>query len=875
MQGIQASHSQVMRVTHLRCLAFLALAALPLKAGAVQVNVDIGVKHQSISGFGASSAWESNISDNDADLLWSTTKGAGLSLHRIMINADGTTSELANAQKATTRGAKVWGSPWNNNYSTAFQNGNCTDHHLDFSKAKDWANAIVNLSKTMKAAGAPLYAVSSQNEPNMPCENPGSYYSASEIVNWVGNYLGPALESTGVKLITPETVNWYAFPEYKTAILADANAKKYTSILATHEYGGTVTAYPEVAAAGKEFWETEVYDLYSNKDDPGMTSALHVQGYIHEALTVANMNAWHFWWVYPCSGSSCGNGGLWNQGTGAGPSKRLWIMGNYSRFVRPGYVRIDAPANPAPGVKVSAFYGAADNRVVVVAADTNFSSASVNVALSGGTPDKVTPWLTDDKNALVAQAAVALSGTSFSYTLPARSVTSFVIDLKSETPVVTALGTCDIYQAGGTPCVAAYSTTRALYGAYNGSLYQVRRSDNSTKDIGVLAAGGIAEAAAQDAFCTGSSCTISKIYDQSGKANHLTKAPGGSKDYGPNDDVEAVADALPIQLGGQKVYGLHVVGSPSWTSTGQVGYRNTATSGIAKGDDPESMYMVTDGTYTNGACCFDFGNAEMTPVAGGYGTMEALYFGTNDWWDKGAGSGPWIMADLEVGVYSKGGTSAYSDANKSGDKVNAADILWTFPFVTAMLKGNSAKAIGGGPFTLKGGNAQSGKLTTIWDGAYPVGYSPMNRQGGIVLGVGGDNSSMAHGNFYEGVLTTGYASAATDSAVQANIVAAGYGSSSKPVSVHQEFHAQPNAALHHDPFSAEATLSYSLEQSGRVNVQLVDFAGRSPRRVFDGEQASGKHQISWSLGNLPAGLYVVRLSAEGQNEWVGRLVVGK
>lgn len=337
-------------------------------------------------------------------------------------------------------------------------------------------------------------------------------------------------------------------------------------------------------------------------------------------------------------------------------------------------------------------------------------------------------------------------------------------------------GPCDIYQAGNTACVAAYSTVRALYGAYSGNLYQVKKADGTTKDIGVLSPGGIADAAAQDAFCTGSgSCTISVIYDQSGNGNHLTKAPGGSKDYGPNDDVEAVADALPIQIGGRKAYGVHVVGSSSWTATGQVGYRNTNTKNIPKGDNPETEYMVTDGTYYNGSCCFDFGNAEMKAVAGGYGTMEAIYFGSCDWWDKGTGSGPWIMADLEVGVYSWGGPSAYSDANKSGNKVNPSEISFSYPFVTALLKGNSSKATNGGPFTLKGGNAQSGALTTVWDGAYPVGYgSPMQRQGGIVLGIGGDNSSMAHGNFFEGVITSGYASTATDEAIQANIVAAGY-----------------------------------------------------------------------------------------------------
>ena len=75
---------------------------------------------------------------------------------------------------------------------------------------------------------------------------------------------------------------------------------------------------------------------------------------------------------------------------------------------------------------------------------------------------------------------------------------------------------CDIYASGGTPCVAAYSTTRALYASYNGPLYQVQRSsDGSYLNIGLLAAGGDANAAPQASFCAGTTCTITKIYDQS------------------------------------------------------------------------------------------------------------------------------------------------------------------------------------------------------------------------------------------------------------------------------------------------------------------------------------------------------------------------
>ncbi len=230
--------------------------------------------------------------------------------------------------------------------------------------------------------------------------------------------------------------------------------------------------------------------------------------------------------------------------------------------------------------------------------------------------------------------------------------------------------------------------------------------------------------------------------------------------------MEAVADALPVMISGHKAYGVHVTPAPSWTSPGQVGYRNTNTHGTATGDDPETEYMVADGTYFNGSCCFDFGNAELQAAAGGPGSMEAIYFGDCNWWDKGYESGPWVMADLEVGVFNTTGQSGTTNNN---------DLALAYPFVTAMVKGNSAQSTSGGPFTIRGGSAQSGGLTTMWDGARPSGYSPMHKQGRcIVLGVGGDNSSTAQGNFYEGVMTAGYALPRRTKLYQA-IVAAGYG----------------------------------------------------------------------------------------------------
>ena len=310
-------------------------------------------------------------------------------------------------------------------------------------------------------------------------------------------------------------------------------------------------------------------------------------------------------------------------------------------------------------------------------------------------------------------------------------------------------GVCDIFTSGGTPCVAAHSTVRALYKAYAGSLYQVTSaSDQTTKDIGVLSAGSFANAATQDAFCAGTTCTISVIYDQSGKNNHLKRAPAGQRKATP--DNEADAAALRLTVSGHTVYGVHL--PPGY------GYRVDATTGVATGDQPETEYMVTSGTFFNGSCCWDYGNAETNNRDDGAGTMEAVYFGNYTHQGKGGGNGPWVMADMENGVFA-GPSFA---ANPSVTPLTSA-------YVTAMVIGRS------GTFALRGGNAQMGTLTSMYDGVRASGYNPMKKQGAIILGIGGDNTADCQGNFYEGVLTAGAASEATTDAVQANIVAAGYG----------------------------------------------------------------------------------------------------
>lgn len=321
-----------------------------------------------------------------------------------------------------------------------------------------------------------------------------------------------------------------------------------------------------------------------------------------------------------------------------------------------------------------------------------------------------------------------------------------------------AAGPCDIYASGNTPCVAAHSTTRALYDDYSGPLYQVTRSDGTTSDIAPQTAGGVADASAQDSFCDNTTCLISIIYDQSGNGNDLTQAPPGGAASGPGEngyDNLATATDAPVTLNGQKAYGVLV--APN------TGYRCDQTTGVATGDDPEGMYAVLDGTHYNTGCCFDYGNAETSNTDTGNGHMEAIYFGTGDGSGRGtgAGDGPWIMADLENGLF-----SGQDPINNQGDP----SITWRF--VTAIIKGQS------NDWAIRGGDSTNGDLSTYYSGVRPDGgYDPMSKEGAIILGIGGDNSDSAQGTFYEGVMTSGFPSDDTENQVQANIVAAGYASS--------------------------------------------------------------------------------------------------
>jgi hypothetical protein len=327
-------------------------------------------------------------------------------------------------------------------------------------------------------------------------------------------------------------------------------------------------------------------------------------------------------------------------------------------------------------------------------------------------------------------------------------------------------GPCDIYAAAGMPCVAAHSTTRALYASWNGPLYQVlRQSDGKTLDIGVVQpvelpfpdAGGYANAAAQDAFCANTYCWIATIYDQSPNRNDLTQAPRGGFS-GPamgGFNNLPVADMAPVTIMGHKAYGVFI--EPG------MGLRHNDAKGTAVDDQAEGQYWVINGRHYNSGCCFDYGNAEIDSRDDDNGTMETTYYGNATGWYHGTAPGPWVMTDQENNLVG----CVNADASKLCARLPS--IAWRF--VTGIAKGEPHH------WTSLGGDAQRGALSVMFDGPRVNStYDPMRKQGAILLGNGGDNSVGSQGTFYEGAMTGAgaFPTDATDQLVQANVVAAGY-----------------------------------------------------------------------------------------------------
>ncbi len=395
---------------------------------ASDVTVSLSAEKQVIRGFGGINhpVWIEDLTAAQRETAFGNGENQlGFSILRIHVdeNKDNWPKELDTAKAAIKNGAIVFASPWNPPAEMVQTvNG---QRHLKPDKYAAYAQYLNDFVSYMKENGVELYAISVQNEPDYADQ--WTWWTPQEMLNFMKNNAG----SINCRVIAPESFQY--LKNMSDPILNDPQALANMDILGAHLYGTQVSNFPyplfKQKGSGKDLWMTEVYVPNSEANSADRwPEALDVAQHMHNAMVEADFQAYVWWYIRRSYGPMKEDGNI---------SKRGYMMAHFSKFVRPGYVRVDATKNPNTNVYVSAYKG--DNKVVIVAINKATSAVSQKFNIQAGKPTQVSSWVTDGSRNMAAGAPVSVSGDSFTAQLPAQSVTTFVGELGgiiSPTPTI-------------------------------------------------------------------------------------------------------------------------------------------------------------------------------------------------------------------------------------------------------------------------------------------------------------------------------------------------------------------------------------------------------------------------------------------------------
>ena len=399
-------------------------------ASASDAVINLSTKYQEIQGYGGmnhpSRAGDLTASQRET-AFGNSTNQLGFSVLRIFIDSDSNNwyKEVATAKAAIAKGAIVFATPWNppsNLCETFNHNGDTKAKRLRHDKYAQYANHLNNFVNYMKNNGVNLYAISMANEPDYGHD--WTWWTSSEIVTFLKYYAG----SINCRLIAPESFSYNK--NIMEPILNDSQALANVDIMGTHLYG---TQYKNFAwplfqqkGAGKQLWMTEVY--YPNSDANSADrwpEALGVSEHIHNAM-INNMQTYVWWYIRRSYSPMKEDGTI---------SKRGYCMAQYSKFIRRGYRRVAATANPNNGVYVSAYTG--DGKAVIVAINKGSSSISQKFTVNGQSISSVDRYRTSSNENLAKTSNLALTDNGFWAYMPANSVSTFVCNLKTNSTTAT------------------------------------------------------------------------------------------------------------------------------------------------------------------------------------------------------------------------------------------------------------------------------------------------------------------------------------------------------------------------------------------------------------------------------------------------------
>ena len=453
-----------------------------------QVTISSVTQYQRIAGFGVSEGFgqakalmsaPAPVRQQVLSLLYSPARGAGLTILRNEISADpgdtiepgapgspaATPSYLTLAQIGQDQGqlwfaeqikadygvsdvfADAWSAPaFMKTSDSAFKGGTLCGVPGATCKSGDWRQAyasyLVQYAKDYAAAGIPLTYVGPENEANPPpagAQRAGGspaqdsmIMSAAQTANFMA-ILGAALARSGLST-RPEccaSISWNYAQQYAATIAADQAADTATAVFTSHGY--FVPPGSPLRGWSKPVWETEWAPFGFGPWDPAWDDGSPSSGFtwaqdIDTGLTAANLGAFLYLWGANTSTTTVTgpNTGLVDvQGNTVATSGRLWAFASYSRFIRPGAVRIGATTSAA-GLEVTAFRNS-DGSIAVVVLNTARSRQVATISLGGLSGAQVTPYLTDTSHQLSAQSPITVRNSAFTATLPPRSLVTYAI----------------------------------------------------------------------------------------------------------------------------------------------------------------------------------------------------------------------------------------------------------------------------------------------------------------------------------------------------------------------------------------------------------------------------------------------------------------
>ncbi|HEY1094383.1 MAG TPA: glucuronoxylanase [Glycomyces sp.] len=396
--------------------ALPVLAAAEPAAAQTTILVEPNTVQQTIQGFGGMnhSVWIADLTAAQRDTAFGNgANQLGFSILRIPVHEDRNnwSREVATAQRAQALGAKVFASPWNPpaSMTESFSGGK----RLRYDMYGAYAQYLNDFDQFMANNGVDLYGISVQNEPDYAHD--WTAWTPTEMLNFCRNNAG----TIGTRVIAPESFQYRK--NMSDPILNDPLALGNVDIIGAHLYGtqNADLPYPlfQQKGGGKELWMTEVYHPNSTDSADLWPGALDTGEHIHRALVYGRFQTYVWWYIRRSYGPMREDGQI---------SKRGANMAHFSKWVRPGYQRITATANPQTNVYITAFKSGA--KIVIVAINKNTSAVYFPFTVQGGGNATVASWVTTSSQTLAASSSPTMTNGSFGAQLPASSIRTFVIN---------------------------------------------------------------------------------------------------------------------------------------------------------------------------------------------------------------------------------------------------------------------------------------------------------------------------------------------------------------------------------------------------------------------------------------------------------------